>query len=281
MPELPEVETVVRDLRDAGFVGRKIVGSRITWERTIEKMSARTFKSRVHGSNIVSVSRRAKYIVIELSSDQWLLVHLRMTGKLVMADASDPRPTHERVVLVLDNGKELRFIDTRKFGRWTLLKDANDRLGTLGPEPLSGEFKAKDLYEILQSSHRKLKPMLLDQHKLAGLGNIYVDEAMWDAHVHPCAPSDTITLEQSKALYKSIRKVLRQGIRSMGTSLGTGKGNFYSVAGRRGRNQDGLQVFRRTGEPCPRCETKIERMIVAQRSTHICPQCQTIDNHDM
>ena len=274
MPELPEVETVVRDLCDAGFVGRTIVGSRISWERTIEKISVRAFKTKVHGSKIVSVTRRAKYIVIELSSGQWLLIHLRMTGKLVMAENGVPRPTHERVVLVLDDGSELRFIDTRKFGRWTLLKDANERLGSLGPEPLSAEFKPKHLYEILQSHHRKLKPLLLDQHILAGLGNIYVDEAMWYAEVHPCLISDTLTEAQSNALYRSIRKVLRKGIKSMGTSLGTGKGNFYSVAGRRGRNQDGLQVFRRTGEPCPRCETIIERMIVGQRSTHLCPECQ-------
>ena len=276
MPELPEVETVVRDLCDSGFVGRTIVGSRISWERTIEKMSASTFKTKVHGSTIVSVTRRAKYIVIELSSGQWLLIHLRMTGKLVMAEDGVPHPTHERVVLVLDNGSELRFIDTRKFGRWTLLKDAEERLGKLGPELLSATFKPKHLYEILQSHHRKLKPLLLDQHILAGLGNIYVDEAMWDAKVHPCSPSDTLTEAQAHALYKSIRKVLRKGIKSMGTSLGTGKGNFYSVAGRRGRNQDGLQVFRRTGEPCPRCETTIERMIVGQRSTHLCPECQVV-----
>ena len=276
MPELPEVETVVRDLLDADLVGREIVDVRISWERTIENVSARSFKSKVKGCRIEDVSRRAKYIVIKLSSGQWLLIHLRMTGRLHIVSADTHREIHERAALVLDNGTELRFIDTRKFGRWTLLGDAQEKLGKLGPEPLSAEFKPKHLFEILQSHHRMLKPLLLDQHVLAGLGNIYVDEAMWDAQVHPCALSDTITAEQSKALHKSIRKVLRKGIRSMGTTLGTGKGNFYSVAGRRGRNQDGLQVFRRTGDPCYRCETVIERMIVGQRSTHICPKCQVV-----
>jgi formamidopyrimidine-DNA glycosylase len=275
MPELPEVETVVRDLLDTDLVGRKIIDIRISWERTIENISARKFKSSVKGCRIVNVTRRAKYIVIELSSGQWLLIHLRMTGRVHIVSADTKREIHERVALVLNDGSELRFIDTRKFGRWTLLDDAQERLGKLGPEPLSAEFKPKHLFEILQSHHRKLKPLLLDQHVLAGLGNIYVDEAMWYAKVHPCSLSDTLTADESKALYTAIRKVLRKGIRSMGTSLGTGKGNFYSVAGRRGRNQDGLQVFRRDGEPCPRCDTIIDRMIVGQRSTHLCPKCQT------
>lgn len=277
MPELPEVETVVNDLLGSGLAERRITGVRISWERTIENIDSRKFADSVKGCRIRNISRRAKYIVIELSSGQWLLIHLRMTGRLHIMPHNAQREIHERVALVLDDGSELRFIDTRKFGRWTLLDDAQTRLGKLGPEPLSHEFKAKDLHAILQQHHRKLKPLLLDQHVLAGLGNIYVDEAMWDAKLHPCTTSDSITPEQASALYKAIRKVLRKGIRSMGTSLGTGKGNFYSVAGRRGRNQDGLRVFRRDGDPCYRCGTIIERTIVGQRSTHFCPVCQPLN----
>jgi formamidopyrimidine-DNA glycosylase len=276
MPELPEVETVVRDLLGSGLAGRKITSVRVSWERTLENVSSSEFEQRVKGCRIRNVSRRAKYIVVELSSGQWLLIHLRMTGRLHIVAEDAGRAVHERVALGLDDGTELRFIDTRKFGRWTLLDDAGERLDKLGPEPLSDEFRAQDLYEILQKHHRKLKPLLLDQHVLAGLGNIYVDEAMWDAEVHPCVLSDSLSREQAGALYRAIRKVLRKGINSMGTTLGTGKGNFYSVAGRRGRNQDGLQVFRRDGEPCPRCGTIIVRSIVGQRSTHHCPSCQVL-----
>jgi formamidopyrimidine-DNA glycosylase len=197
-----------------------------------------------------------------------------MTGRLHIMPANAPREIHERVALALDDNTELRFIDTRKFGRWTLLDDANERLGKLGPEPMEDDFTPDDMHAILHSRRRRLKPLLLDQHMLAGLGNIYVDEAMWVAKLHPCRLSDTIDKRHSKALHKAIRKVLQKGINSMGTTLGTGKGNFYSVAGRRGRNQDGLQVFRRDGEPCPRCGTIIQRSIVAQRSTHFCPKCQ-------
>jgi len=276
MPELPEVETVVSDLNRAGITARTIEGVRVSWERTLENVSKRDFVAALKGCSIAGVSRRAKYIVVELSTGRWLLIHLRMTGRLHIMPADAPREKHERVALVLDDGTELRYIDTRKFGRWTLLDDAQTRLGRLGPEPLSDAFSAKLLLEILQSHHRMLKPLLLDQHVVAGLGNIYVDEALFDAGLHPCRQSDSVNEQESKALRRAIRKVLRKGIRSMGTSLGTGKGNFYSVAGRRGRNQDGLQVFRRDGDACYRCDTTIERIIVGQRSTHFCPNCQPL-----
>ena len=278
MPELPEVETVVSDLRHAGVVGCTITGTRISWPRTVQGMTQTSFHDRLCGCRILDVQRRAKYIVIPVSSRQWLLIHLRMTGRLHIEDSAAPRAVHERAALLLDEGRELRFIDTRKFGRWLLLDDASTVLGKLGPEPLSPTFSAKALHAILHTHHRMLKPLLLDQHILAGLGNIYVDEALWDAHLHPCLRSDALTVSDSRKLYAAIRKVLRRGIRSMGTSLGTGKGNFYSVAGRRGRNQDGLRVFRRQGDPCVRCGTEIVRLIVGQRSTHICPACQPISD---
>ena len=274
MPELPEVETVVRDLLNADIVGHTITDARVSWARTIEGVSPRTFRSRATGLRILDVQRRAKYIVIPLSSRQWIIGHLRMTGRLEVATASEPRAVHERMALVLDDGTEIRFIDTRKFGRWSLTDDAASKLGNLGPEPLSSAFRARHLQGILQAHHRMLKPLLLDQHVLAGLGNIYVDEALWGACLHPCMQSNAVSAEQARLLYRTIRQVLRRGIRSMGTSLGAGAGNFYSVAGRRGRNQDGLRVFRRHGKPCPRCDAAIERIVVGQRSTHLCPACQ-------
>ena len=274
MPELPEVETVVNDLVAAKLVGHRIASVRISWPRTLAEPSLRQFSARVKGAQIVGVQRRAKYIVISLSTGDWLLIHLRMTGRLQLSPHGQTPDIHERAALSLDQGRELCFIDTRKFGRWRLVDDLDSALGHLGPEPLDASFKSRDLFAIMHGHHRMLKPLLLDQKCLAGLGNIYVDEALWDAQLNPCQLSHSLSHPEVASLYRSIRKVLRRGIRSMGTSLGTGKGNFYSVAGRRGRNQDGLRVFRRDGEPCPRCDAVIERLIVGQRSTHICPICQ-------
>jgi len=274
MPELPEVETIVRDLLNAGVVGCTITGSRVSWARTIQGMSPQRFDACIRGRRILDVQRRAKYIVAPISSRQWLLIHLRMTGRIHVALAGTARADHERAALILGDGRELRFIDTRKFGRWALVDDVAATLGKLGPEPLAPDFKAGHLQAILRAHHRMLKPLLLDQHMLAGLGNIYVDEALWEARLNPCRAGDTLSDAEARRLYRAIREVLGRAIRSMGTSLGTGKGNFYSVAGGRGRNQDGLRVFRRHGEPCPRCAARIERRIVAQRSTHVCPACQ-------
>jgi formamidopyrimidine-DNA glycosylase len=274
MPELPEVETVVNDLLAANVVGCRIVGVRLSWARTLAEPSLCEFTDRTTGVQIVGVSRRAKYIVISLSTGEWLLIHLRMTGRLQLSPHGQAHASHERAALILDEGRDLCFIDTRKFGRWRLVDDLDSALGHLGPEPLDVSFKSRDLATIMHSHHRMLKPLLLDQHCLAGLGNIYVDEALWDAQLHPCQLSHSLSQPEILRLYRAIRKVLRRGIRSMGTSLGTGKGNFYSVAGRRGRNQDGLRVFRRDGQPCPRCDAILERLIVGQRSTHICPTCQ-------
>ena len=256
MPELPEVETVVRDLKEAGLGGRSIL------------------KAAVHWARIEAVSRRGKFIVISLSTGQVLLIHLRMTGKLSFAPTGTHRSKHQHVILALDDGRELRFEDTRKFGRWYLLDDAQTRLGNLGPEPLEAGFTARSLTAILSRHARMLKPLLLDQQVIAGLGNIYVDEALWDAALHPCRLSNSVSVDDAARLRRAIRKVLRRGVRAMGTSLGNASTNFYSVAGRRGRNKDGLRVFRRVGEPCPRCRTPIERLVVAQRSSHVCPSCQ-------
>jgi formamidopyrimidine-DNA glycosylase len=147
-------------------------------------------------------------------------------------------------------------------------------VGHLGPEPLEKSFTAHILKERLHAHNRLLKPLLLDQTFIAGLGNIYVDEALWVARLHPCRQSSSLSKPEVKALHRAIRKVLKRGLQNLGTSLGSGKANFYSVGQRKGRNRDELNVFRRTAAPCLRCETVIERILVGQRSTHICPTCQ-------
>jgi len=274
MPELPEVETVVRDLKAEELEGCTIRDTSVYWPRTLATHSVRQFCVSLKGARIETISRRGKFIVCSLSGGWTLLVHLRMTGQLSFCDASQARDKHQHVVLRLDDGRELRYKDTRKFGRWYLLENADEKLGALGPEPLDNCFVAASLADILSSHARMLKPLLLDQRVIAGLGNIYADEALWDARLHPCRLSNSISSPEAVRLHRAIRKVLRRGIRCMGTTLGRGPSNFYSVAGRRGRNQDGLMVFRRTGEPCVRCKSAITRIVVAQRSSHVCPECQ-------
>ena len=278
MPKLPEVETVVRDLVASGLSGRTILNAHVYWPRTIGTVSPLLFRSCLKNRRIVSLHRRAKFIVMELSGGQWLLIHFRMTGHLFFADADCPRGKHEHVVFDLDDGRTLRFHDTRKFGRVILTCDPGSALSRLGPEPLDPAFSSQHFVKRMSKYTRMLKPLLLDQSTIAGLGNIYVDEALFDCKLHPQRSSSTLNDDELRALYRSIRKVLRSGIRSMGTTLGGGEGNFYSVAGRRGRNQDRLKVFRRQGEPCPNCSTTIKRIIVGQRSTHLCGRCQPMVN---
>lgn len=274
MPELPEVQTVVDDLAAAGLIGRRIDRARVFWPRSIAAPSVDDFSRCIAGRTVTSLGRRGKYIVIGLDPPWHLLIHLRMSGRLNLVPADVPRLAHEHVLLSLVGNDDLRLFDPRKFGRCHLLADPAEVLGRLGPEPLAAGFSARVLGERLAAHRRMLKPLLLDQRCIAGLGNIYVDEALWAARLHPCRCSDTLTRRDIAALHRAIRRVLRSGLRHMGTSLGAGAANFYSVGRRRGRNQDGLQVFRRTGLPCPRCRASIERIVVGQRSSHLCPNCQ-------
>jgi formamidopyrimidine-DNA glycosylase len=276
MPELPEVQTVVNDLNAAGLAGVTITGAQVLWPRIIGIPTAAAFCQQIAGQTIATIWRRAKYLVFDFRSGAYLLIHLRMSGRLHLSAPNVERNKHEHAILDLDTGQQLRFHDTRKFGRLYLVQNLATVLGELGPEPLDAGFTAKNLTTRLQAHHRQLKPLLLDQTFLAGLGNIYVDEALWEARLHPQRLSDSLSASEIKALHQAIRKVLQRSIDNQGTTLGSGKANFYSIGHRTGNNREALQVFRRTAEPCPRCQTMIERIIVGQRSTHICPACQKL-----
>jgi len=276
MPELPEVQTVVNNLNSLELIGRRIVNARVYWPKTIAGMAPATFKKKMKGRRIGDISRRGKYIVISLSRDLSLLIHLRMTGRLHWAAADKRRNPHEHVVLIFGKNRALRFQDTRKFGRFYLTANPQEILGKLGLEPLSDQFTLTRFQGMLQARKRMIKPLLLDQAFIAGLGNIYVDEALWKAGIHPLRVSSSLSKKEVAALQTAIPIVLQKGLRNLGTTLGSGAGNFYSVAGRKGRNADDLFVFRRTGEGCPRCRKPIQRIIVGQRSTHICSHCQQI-----
>jgi formamidopyrimidine-DNA glycosylase len=274
MPELPEVQTIVNDLNAADVVGPKISGAKVFWPRSIAEPSPAIFCRRLKGKQFTAISRRGKYLVFELTDGYTLLLHLRMSGRLHLVAAGTPRIKHEHVILSLDDHRQLRFHDTRKFGRLNLLKNPAKILDRLGPEPLAQEFTTRTLGMLLKNRIRMLKPLLLDQTFIAGLGNIYADEALWEARLHPCRRAATLSKPEIRALRLAIPRVLKRGLKNLGTSLGSGETNFYSVASRRGRNKDQLNVFRRTELPCPRCRTTIERLIVGQRGTHICPKCQ-------
>jgi len=276
MPELPEVETVVRDLKRAGLVGKKLSCAHVYWPRTIAEPSAVEFCRQIECKAIAGIRRRGKFLVFDLAEGQSMLMHLRMSGRLHLVLAGVDRLAHEHVVLSFQDGSELRFHDTRKFGRIYLLADTGRILSRLGPEPLDRSFTPQLLWKMMRSRRRLVKPLLLDQNFIAGLGNIYTDEALWEAKIHPRRLSDSLSAAEAKTLHAAIQRVLHRGLKNLGTSLGTGKANFYSVARRPGRNRDELKVFRRTGEACLRCGSAIERLVVGQRSSHVCPRCQAI-----
>jgi len=270
MPELPEVETIANELRKAPIEGVTITSAEIAWKRTLATPKLEDFLKNIRSKTILSVGRRGKFLYFRLSESYTLFVHLRMTGRFSFKSGE-----HVRASLHLQDGRVLYYHDTRKFGRWFFVQDEMQVIGKLGPEPLDPHLTLKDFARSLHRFRRQLKPLLLDQTFLAGLGNIYVDEALWKAKLHPQRLASTISPSEAKALLKAIRHVLERGLAARGTTLGKGKANFYRLDGNRGSHQDVLYVFRRTGLPCPRCGNPIVRKVIAQRSTHFCPSCQS------
>ena len=279
MPELPEVQTVVNDLIKAKVIGQKIISAIVKWPRIIQGLNPEEFSKHLTQRKIVGVERRGKYIHIFLDKDWHLFIHLRMTGRLSIESPSQEPHAHEHVVLYLNKDRCIKYHDTRKFGRWDLTQQPEMVIGHLGVEPLTNEFTSEYLFGRTQKSHKIIKPFLLDQTNIAGVGNIYADEALFLAGIHPETPSHKIPLDKIKRLHQAIIEVLNQGIKNLGTTLGTGKTNFYSVSRKKGKNKDRLNVFRREGENCFVCETPIIKLVVAQRGTHICPHCQKKTSH--
>ena len=270
MPELPEVETVARSLREH-LDGRTITGATVNWRRTIARPPAEEFVSQVIGRRIRSVGRRGKYVVIELERG-YLLVHLKMSGQLQAVAAGEPLDSHIRAVLDLDDGQQLRFRDTRKFGRIYLVDDPQEVTGSLGPEPLDEDFILDDFRRLLARRTGRLKPLLLNQHFLAGLGNIYADEALFAAKLHPLRKADSLTPDEQARLYEAIRSVLGGAVTARGTTLSDG--GYADASGQPGSYQTRIAVYGRTGQPCLRCDTPVERIVLGGRSTHYCPACQ-------
>ena len=270
MPELPEVETIVRALRDGGrdqpgLLGRVIQSSDLFWERTLALPGPEEFAARLLGQEICAVERRAKFLVFHLSRD-FFLIHLRMSGDLRVEAQSLPYQKHDRLGLNFEDGLRLVFNDTRKFGRVWLVSALDEVLANLGPEPFDPILNGETFFLRLQRFQRQIKPLLLDQSFLAGVGNIYSDEALHIARIHPLTPSHRISIEGAQRLLSAIREVLEEGIRRNGASI--------DWVYRGGDFQNHFRVYQRTGEACLVCGHPVERRLIGQRSTHFCPVCQ-------
>ena len=274
MPELPEVETTARLIRPA-LEGRGIRGARVDWMRTLGGTTGAAFRRAVLGASIARVHRRGKYIVADLhragQACGAIVVHLRMTGRLYVEPTGSARDPYVRVSLELDDDRTLRFLDVRKFGRFVFTRDAGAFLAHLGPEPLDDAFTADAFAAALGQRKRQLKPLLLDQTFVAGLGNIYVDEALHRARLHPERRADSVRPRAARALHGAIQDVLRAALEMQGSSFD----RFYRTPeGRPGSYQHEFRVYGKAGQSCLRCGGIIRRLVVGQRGTHICPRCQ-------
>lgn len=273
MPELPEVETIVRDL-EARLTGRVVERAEVLLPKVVAAPDPEEFARLIAGREILGLSRRGKYILIALSGDWVLILHLRMTGQLVYSEAVDgPFPKHTHLVLHLNRGV-LRFTDLRQFGRVRLVPAGEVRrvpgLRELGVEPLGAGFAADGFIRKLARSRRMIKPLLLDQTFLAGLGNIYTDEALHRAGIHPERTAAGLDVREAGVLYRAVREVLADGVAFRGTSVQ----HYVDGSGRPGRFQEILRVYGKKGLPCPACGTPIERIRCGGRGTHYCPECQ-------
>lgn len=270
MPELPEVETIAANLREGtpdqpSLPGMVVSSGQVLWLKTLAVPDIEGFSRRLPGQVVTGIGRRGKYLIIHLSKDT-LLIHLRMSGDILVIPDNTPPAVHDRLMINFQGGYRLAFNDPRKFGRAWLLEDANPVLAPLGPEPLDETFTPQLFFSMLQQHRRQLKPLLLNQCFLAGLGNIYTDEALHMARLHPLQLSSQVSSEQAGQLWAAIRQVLQEGIRRNGASI--------DWVYRGGDFQNYFRVYQRTGQPCPVCATTIERTVIGQRGSHFCPKCQ-------
>jgi len=273
MPELPEVETVRAQL-EPGLVGRRFQRVEILDPRLTRPFDPVGVAVELVRERVSALERRGKYLIVRFESGRVLLVHLRMTGQLLHANGSLPRDDrHRRAVVRLDDGSDVVYRDVRRFGTWLLLEPGE--LGgyleaRVGPEPLGQTFTTRRLAEVLAGRRAPVKAVLLDQRRLAGVGNIYADEALWRARIHPLRSAGELTAPEVAALHRGVRAALKAGIARQGATLN----DYRKPDGGRGRMQDEFRVYGREGEPCERCGTPIEKIRAGGRGTWYCPSCQ-------
>jgi len=280
MPELPEVETIIRRLRQGdhetpSVIDQTIQSVEVTWKRIIAKPDPGQFKEILVGKSIIDAKRRGKFLHFPLNEGH-LFSHLRMSGDVRMEKRVNiegktiPYEDYDKVILNFDGIYRMVFSNIRKFGRMWFTEDPQSIIGNLGPEPLGDDFSTQQLYEMLHVRSRQLKPLLMDQSFIAGLGNLYTNEILYHSKIHPLRQSDTLSKEETKHLYKSIQFVLQSGIDRMGASIDW----IY----RGGQFQNHFRVYGKEGEPCPRCGTPIQKILAGQRATYFCPECQEMES---
>ena len=273
MPELPEVETIRRQLAPA-LEGRRLERVQVRDPRWCEPAPPEAIEDALRGRLIERVGRRGKYLIVSLEDDVHLAMHLRMTGNLLLVPAGKDEPGHLRVVMELDDGRRLLFVDVRRFGTGDVLL-GSDALAEffasrLGVEPLSSDFTAEALRALARGRRQPVKAFLLTQERVAGVGNIYADEALFRARIHPLRPVGTLRRPQVQALRDAVVESLEAGIDAKGASID----DYRHVDGAQGSFQDRFLVHTCAGEPCPRCGTTIQKLRAAGRGTYVCPRCQ-------
>ena len=264
MPELPEVQTVADHIKP-DLIGKKVIGIEPIWKKVLHNFSAKDLKGK---HKIKNVNRRAKFIIIELE-DFLLAIHLRMTGKLYVLNEKT-LPKHTSAVIHLENSDNLIFEDTRKFGRIYMYKDLSEINTSHGPEPLGKEFTIEWLLTNLKKKKRNIKALLLDQSFISGLGNIYVDESLWESGIHPNSISCAIPKTKVSRLHNAIQNILKEAIKQLGTTFIS----FSFLNGRSGNYSNELKIFGKQGELCKNCGAIIKKIKVAGRGTHVCTKCQ-------
>jgi len=273
VPELPEVETIRQTLAPH-LLGRHVTGLEVFQAKFLRNATPAEFAQAVIGQEICALQRRGKYLLLELASGDAVVVHLRMTGRLLLCHSNQERERHTHVVLILDDGRELRYADQRTFGGFFLVRAAGTGtprgLATLGPEPLGPAFSQRYLSALAAKRRLPIKGLLLNQELIAGIGNIYADESLFRAGIDPRRPANSLSQTEVRRLHRAIRQVLQDGISKHGTTFS----DYVDGEGRPGDFVNYLNVYQRAGEPCRRCGTPIQKVRCAARGTHFCPQCQ-------
>lgn len=274
MPELPEVETVRRSLLPV-ILDKPIASVDVYYERILQHITSQEFTEQITGRRILDLARRGKYLIFHLENHLDLVAHLRMTGRLIYySDADIAMAKHTSVIFDFASGGNLRFEDVRKFGTLDLVTSGEYEqikgLHSLGVEPLSEAFTVDHLQNLIQDRRTKIKGLLLDQTKIAGLGNIYADESLFMARIHPERPANSLSSSEVQSLHQAIKDVLQDAILGQGTTLR----DYRTGYGREGSFQNKLQIYGKKGEKCPRCGVDLEYKKVAGRTSHFCPACQ-------
>ncbi len=270
MPELPEVETIKNELMPY-IVGHHITGVTLLWGGMVRQPSVQEFCSRLTGQGITGMARRGKYLILGLTSSEVLIIHLKMTGSLLVGQNSSNLPKHTRAIIHFDKDTSVFFRDPRKFGAMWLVKDKNTIVGKLGPEPLETGFTPQVLAQRLDNRTASIKALLCDQSFIAGIGNMYADEALFAATIHPLRPGKSLSKNEVEHLHSTIQHVLWSAIGNKGASVE----NYFRPDGTLGTAHFEFKVAHRRSEFCPnKCGTPIKRILVRNRGTYFCPKCQ-------